>query len=166
MHPVLVHTPCSIGMSHVAEFSCCSSVAFERPNKHTFTFKNLVQALMQAPLSEHHRSKHSSLSSTPCAALCPGLCVRVPTQCLHRVILRLDGCDSHDHGLAWVPRRSTRPGLLGPLPVRLRRRHAAGESSPPPPPPAIVTKSEDPHSRARSTGHTCPTTNVGFVTVP
>jgi hypothetical protein len=38
LHPVLVHTPCSIGMSHMAEYTCCSSVAFERPNEHTFTF--------------------------------------------------------------------------------------------------------------------------------
>jgi hypothetical protein len=40
MHPVLVHTPSSIGMPHVAEFTCCSLVAFERPNdnKCTFTF--------------------------------------------------------------------------------------------------------------------------------
>jgi hypothetical protein len=37
-HPVLVHTPCSIGMSHMAECTCCSSVAFERPNENTFTF--------------------------------------------------------------------------------------------------------------------------------
>jgi hypothetical protein len=36
--PVLVHTPCSIGMSHMAEYTCCSSVAFERPNENTFTF--------------------------------------------------------------------------------------------------------------------------------
>ncbi len=29
--------PCSIGMSHMAEYTCCSSVAFERPNENTFT---------------------------------------------------------------------------------------------------------------------------------
>jgi hypothetical protein len=31
-YPVLVHTPCSIGMSHMAEYTCCSSVASERPD--------------------------------------------------------------------------------------------------------------------------------------
>jgi hypothetical protein len=34
----IVHTPCSMGMSHMAEYTCCSSVAFERPNENTFTF--------------------------------------------------------------------------------------------------------------------------------
>jgi hypothetical protein len=38
LHPVLVHTPCSIGMSHLAEYACCSSVALERPNEITLTF--------------------------------------------------------------------------------------------------------------------------------
>ncbi len=43
-HHHLVHTPCSIGMSHMAEYTCCSSVAFERPNEHTIAF----------PLHLHH----------------------------------------------------------------------------------------------------------------
>ncbi len=38
LHPVLVHTPCSIGMSHMAEYTCFSSLAFERSNESTFTF--------------------------------------------------------------------------------------------------------------------------------
>jgi hypothetical protein len=38
VHLVLVHTPCSIGMSHMAEYTCCSSVVLERPNENTFTF--------------------------------------------------------------------------------------------------------------------------------
>ncbi len=42
MHPALVHTPCSIGMSHMAESTCCSSVAFERPNENTCTFTSLL----------------------------------------------------------------------------------------------------------------------------
>jgi hypothetical protein len=29
---------CSVGMSHMAEYACCSSVAFERPSEKTFTF--------------------------------------------------------------------------------------------------------------------------------
>jgi hypothetical protein len=29
------HTHCSIGMSHMAEYICCSSVAFERPDENT-----------------------------------------------------------------------------------------------------------------------------------
>jgi hypothetical protein len=33
-----VHNPCSIGMSHMAEYTCCSSVAFERPSDFTLTF--------------------------------------------------------------------------------------------------------------------------------
>jgi hypothetical protein len=29
---------CSIGMSHMTEYTCCSSVAFEMPNENTFAF--------------------------------------------------------------------------------------------------------------------------------
>ncbi len=38
--PALGHTPCSIGMSRMADYTCCSSVAFDRPNEDTspFTF--------------------------------------------------------------------------------------------------------------------------------
>ncbi len=71
MHAVLVHTPCSIGMSHMAECTCCSSVAFERPNESTFTFT--------PPLKLH--------SPRTCAPLCSGSvdtalhhCPRLPLQ--------------------------------------------------------------------------------------
>ncbi len=33
MQPALVHTPFCIGMPHMAEYTCRSSVAFERPNE-------------------------------------------------------------------------------------------------------------------------------------
>ncbi len=36
-------------MSHMAEYSCCSSVAFERPNENTFTFTFPIQPCSSPP---------------------------------------------------------------------------------------------------------------------
>jgi hypothetical protein len=38
-------TPCSIGMSHMGEYTCCSSVAFERPSENTLHFPVYLHSL-------------------------------------------------------------------------------------------------------------------------
>jgi hypothetical protein len=47
MHPLFLHTSCSIGMHHRAEYTCCSSVAFERPNENALTLTLHVRRALQ-----------------------------------------------------------------------------------------------------------------------
>ncbi len=71
VHPVLVNTPCSIGMPHMTEYTCCSSCVFERPIEKILHAQHL--ALGSVCLGRSNPRPHPNTSTpAPAADVWPG----------------------------------------------------------------------------------------------
>jgi hypothetical protein len=84
-----LYTPCRIGMSHMAEYTCCSSVAFERPDENTFAFalrlrkpsRVLRRPATSAPQPRPPFRRCDSLPQLSAKYIPPSVAVTVSTPC-------------------------------------------------------------------------------------